>query len=144
MPNSITQKCNVCQGVKPLAGFVKRKTEKNGYRKVCKTCHSIKQEEYKRKDPDRIRDQKLRYTLGISLAQKRIIMKKQSNCCDICKVDLDTVKFTPVDHDHKTGKIRGVLCGSCNVGLGHFRDSLLNLFFAAWYLIKHRFYHGKE
>ena len=41
--------------------------------------------------------------------------------CDICKIDLEGKKKC-IDHNHETGKVRGVLCHSCNVALGHFRD----------------------
>ena len=39
-----------------------------------------------------------------------------------------------IDHDHKTEKVRGMLCNHCNRGLGHFRDDPLLLEFAAQYL----------
>ena len=42
-----------------------------------------------------------------------------------------------VDHDHKTGKVRGVLCAHCNPGLGHFRDSIKSLRLAIRYLEMH-------
>lgn len=50
--------------------------------------------------------------------------------CVICGSDEPLV----VDHDHKTGKIRGMLCNHCNRGLGHFRDDPELLQFAAIYL----------
>ena len=51
--------------------------------------------------------------------------------CVICG---DSKTILVVDHDHKTGNIRGMLCNHCNRGIGHFRDDPLILKFAATYL----------
>jgi hypothetical protein len=59
--------------------------------------------------------------------------KQQRNNCAICGIQL---KRACLDHDHKSGKIRGVLCFKCNSGLGHFEDSSTILLKALQYLNK--------
>lgn len=138
MSNTIV--CSLCKKTKPASSFVKCNKNKTGYRKYCKSCHNIKAKEYREKNPDKVKDQKLRQTLGVTLSQKRMLVAKQKNKCPICKINLDKAKYAPVDHCHTTGKIRAVLCHNCNIGIGHLKDSLVNLFMAAVYLIKHRLF----
>lgn len=57
-------------------------------------------------------------------------LKQEVTQCVICSAGTKLV----VDHDHKTGAIRGLLCSPCNTGLGHFRDDPMLLEFAAQYL----------
>ena len=52
--------------------------------------------------------------------------------CVICGRDIRN-RFH-IDHDHQTGRFRGLLCFNCNIGLGNFRDSITNLIRAAEYL----------
>lgn len=49
---------------------------------------------------------------------------KQKNVCCICKQKCNTRKTLSVDHDHKTGKIRGLLCVKCNTALGMLNDNI--------------------
>jgi hypothetical protein len=55
----------------------------------------------------------------------------QSGRCAICN---DPMTLPHVDHCHATGKVRGLLCPSCNKGLGHMRDDIENILRAAAYL----------
>lgn len=49
------------------------------------------------------------------------VCKASDDRCAICGVE-ETKRYHALDHDHKTGRLRGILCHSCNVGLGHFKD----------------------
>jgi len=51
-------------------------------------------------------------------------MERQRGRCAICRNTLDRPH---VDHDHETGKVRGILCPNCNVGLGHFASDPVRL-----------------
>lgn len=61
---------------------------------------------------------------GITKDQYTQLLITQQYKCQICKKHQDTLnKSLSVDHDHKTGKVRGLLCGSCNLFLGLARDN---------------------
>jgi hypothetical protein len=53
-----------------------------------------------------------------------VLLKKQKDKCKICK---QIMQSPCVDHNHKTGKVRGLLCIKCNAALGHFGDTLEKL-----------------
>jgi hypothetical protein len=60
----------------------------------------------------------------ISVSQYLELFRKQSGCCAICGVShLELTRGLFVDHDHQTKKVRGLLCGNCNLALGAFKDS---------------------
>lgn len=77
---------------------------------------------------------------GITAEEYDTLFKKQDGCCAICLQQFDEDgkkdKVPHIDHDHTTGRIRGMLCGNCNRGLGSFKDSLKNLADAMAYLLK--------
>lgn len=62
------------------------------------------------------------------------LFKKQGGVCAICKLPPDKNRRLAVDHDHKTGRIRGLLHTGCNIGLGCFKDSTKLLRAAILYL----------
>lgn len=73
----------------------------------------------------------LKRAYGLSREAYEAMVESQGGRCAICEI---TPEKLAVDHDHKTGRIRGLLCRSCNLSIGHFRDSPKALMAAAIYL----------
>lgn len=74
---------------------------------------------------------------GITEAQFNAMLKSQNGCCAICgsqSTNHKRHKNFSIDHDHKTGTVRGLLCHKCNQLLGHARDSISILSSAIVYL----------
>lgn len=74
------------------------------------------------------------YLYGITTDQYDALLAAQDNRCAICRVDTPGGKGWHVDHDHTTGAVRGLLCGHCNLGLGHFDDDAERLRAAIAYI----------
>lgn len=87
--------------------------------------------EYKERQRVYFRAWKLATKYGLTVAQYQALLSSQDGKCAICAVSL--VKPC-VDHNHKTGAVRGILCDGCNVGLGRFADNPQTLRRAADYL----------
>lgn len=88
-----------------------------------------------REKPDQLRNSNLKYNFGITLKDFRELEAAQRGRCAVCKEPSDATLC--VDHDHKTGKIRGLLCRKCNAGIGQLNESSARLLKAAEYLKKH-------
>ena|ERR1700752_597537 len=89
------------------------------------------------------RDYHLRMSFGLSLQEYITLAVKQGGCCAICRRQETKIcrngKLQPlsVDHDHATGKIRGLICDSCNVAIGRMDDDPRILRAAARYIEEH-------
>lgn len=82
----------------------------------------------------------LRKAYGISLDTYNSLLEAQNGVCAICNCPETSIRkgkvcALAVDHDHKMGKVRGLLCSKCNVGLGYFDDNPDRLRAAALYLV---------
>lgn len=71
---------------------------------------------------------------GLTPFQYRKLLRNQNGVCAICKEINDDGRSLAVDHDHYTGKVRGLLCTRCNLGLGFFKDEIRLLAEAIVYL----------
>jgi hypothetical protein len=68
--------------------------------------------------------ERLKRDYGITQKQWLTLKAKQNHKCAICKINLSQIKIITLDHDHKTGIIRGLLCNECNRSLGGFKDNI--------------------
>lgn len=85
---------------------------------------------YRAKNPERYKANQRKFRYNLSAEQYKDLLEKQNNKCAICP---ETGKLE-IDHDHITGKVRGLLCGRCNRAIGLFRDNPDNTASATIYL----------
>jgi hypothetical protein len=142
------KKCVGCGGRFPIEAFRWEHKAKGIRKSRCGDCtnarqrhdritHGEKRRALDRKlyaqNADKVYRQNLRRRYG--LTEKQIDFICTSGQCDICG-EIAIKRKLVVDHDHKTGANRGVLCGNCNAGLGQFQDRPETLRHAADYLEK--------
>lgn len=96
--------------------------------------------EYCRKNRVKInqaqKEQRIKRLYGISLQEFELILEAQGGGCAICGKKSKKYRLS-IDHDHYTGKIRGILCSPCNRAIGILGDSLEGLLKAVNYLRNH-------
>lgn len=90
--------------------------------------------EYYHNNKDSVKNTYLQTNYKITLEDYNLLLEKQNEKCKICNQDCSTGKSLAVDHNHETGKVRGLLCKNCNIGLGMFFDNLDFLESAVTYL----------
>lgn len=89
-----------------------------------------------RANPDAVWARNIKSKFGITPAQYEALLAAQGGRCAVCGASVGAAhqKRLHVDHDHRTGVIRGLLCGQCNNGIGRFGDNPELLRAAAAYL----------
>lgn len=122
----------------------------NANRAYCPECYSAwAKDRYargiKRQPPEQKRGNHYQRTYGITLEEYDHMFQEQGKVCAICKqpekkIDgrSHQVQRLHVDHDHKTGKVRGLLCNTCNVILGLVDDDPDYFKLLVTYLEKHQ------
>lgn len=138
--------CSKCDIEKPLEQFYNHTIGKDGKHSECIDCMKIYRKKYylqtfddfsKRqkinriKNPNIFKNTQLKTRYGITLDQYNEMLKNQNGFCAICnkketKIDIRTNKIRAlcVDHEHISGKIRGLLCQDCNFAIGKLKDNI--------------------
>ncbi|MGW4320046.1 endonuclease VII domain-containing protein [Streptomyces sp. NPDC004684] len=99
--------CRTCGEIKPHSEWHRNATASDGLSTRCKACRAL-----------RGRQDHLRRKYGLTEAERDELIVSQGGVCCICLSALPE----HVDHCHETGRVRGVLCFSCNAALGQFKD----------------------
>ena len=123
--------CNKCKENKELSAYNKRTESPDGHQNHCRACGKITDHEACVR------------AYGITSETYRIMLENQEYKCAICKIHADdyyliSKRRLAVDHCHKTGKVRAILCSSCNNGLGRFKDNPILLLEAHAYIRSHQ------
>jgi len=90
------------------------------------------QRRYRQDNPDSCRLSTRAWKYGLTREQLDALIAGANGVCDLC--GQPSKWQLHIDHDHSTGRVRGVLCRDCNIGLGNFRDSIDTLELAIVYL----------
>jgi Recombination endonuclease VII len=131
--------CPKCKTEKLESEFYKASSRKDGLEGICKICHNTyarkgkKQTDYMRNyfrnNPEKRHTLKrkaaLKSNYDLTLEGYQLLLESQNYMCAIClshETKSKRTKHFCVDHDHKTGKIRGLLCSSCNRAIGLLND----------------------
>ncbi|MFD8536640.1 endonuclease VII domain-containing protein [Streptomyces rubrogriseus] len=99
--------CRTCGAVKPHSEWHRNATASDGLATCCKACRAIQG-----------REGHLKRHYGLTEAERDQLIADQGGVCCICLA----APAAHVDHCHETGRVRGVLCFSCNAALGQFKD----------------------
>ena len=127
------KRCNLCGLEKDLESFPIHSKSKRHPR--CKECRSAEQrqryEETKESQLSRRKAETTKQIYNMTLEDFEALLVAQRGLCAICR---DKLIKPCIDHCHITSRVRGILCGRCNTGLGMFRDNPDALRAAAMYV----------
>ncbi len=119
LPETETKRCGRCGEGKLLQAFSKNRAHDGGISNHCKEC----KREYYLTNQHQIRSAQYRRLYGIDLEEYGDLLEHQGGSCAVCGAEPLPHRKLDIDHDHRTGAVRGLLCLHCNLALGHLRES---------------------
>jgi len=137
------KRCNGCNSVKLISEFWKSQS-------LCIECSKERQKNrWGSRTPKKRLEQHLKYKYDLTVKELNDALEAQNGNCAICEEVLpDLLVYNnrrrgyAIDHNHETGKFRGILCLKCNSMLGMARDSQILLEKASAYLKEKGSYHN--
>lgn len=129
------RKCNRCDLEKPTSELVASKRYVGGFMPLCKPCRNAYWKNLRETNPDHrqrnidtvLRSKMLR-SYGMVAADYNRMVEEQGDRCKLCGTDehgrIARFRYWNIDHDHKTGRVRGLLCHACNITLGKIEKLL--------------------
>lgn len=131
-----SKQCGSCEKIKDLSRFAAQRGRWDGLDSTCKDCRSAASKIARAEDPEKFRERRsksyrkeygFKWRLkqyGITMDQYSQLLVVQKGKCAICGSYNPKGKHKTwhIDHDHRTGEVRGLLCFSCNAMLGHSGD----------------------
>ena len=144
-------KCLDCNDVKGASEYYVSKSKlykKTGLPIRFSYCKDCQNERSKKRHSLNLKESQNRHRLaryGISSDDFDRMYEKQKKVCRICNQRRmyqrknGTLLSLHIDHNHSTGRVRGLLCHNCNLGLGYFNESILDMLRAIYYLLRDRF-----
>lgn len=139
-PRALSKVCPKCKEEKARDKFGPCKSRGDGLHSWCKRCMVLSSERYRKENPEWFEKNKKATYLrryGLTPDDFDSMLAAQGGRCAICQSSPSKTRRLAVDHDHKTGKIRQLLCDNCNRGIGHLKDSVLILRSAIEYIERH-------
>lgn len=151
------KKCTKCERVLPICHYRIRTRKNPRPRSTCRHCEALAQKEYQKRthkastrkweknNPEKHKEATWRRRvrkLGLDSMMDDILSKLRTiKSCQICSTSLQVAGYNHkhtlcIDHCHKTGLFRGILCSRCNQGIGIFLDNPITLKAAADYLTR--------
>jgi Recombination endonuclease VII len=142
------KRCSTCKIGPPQAHFARNRQTADGLQNECDPCRQRRQRNWwhkkKAEDPDFLKKSAayLRSTVLIRDLKRYGLTRDEYDSlvakgCAICGGPPNGKGRYALDHDHKTNKFRGLLCSSCNVAIGLFKESQDVLTRAKQYLLEH-------
>lgn len=146
------KQCGKCKKWLAVDEFYKLTRAASGLASACKACTLLVHQSaryhirYRERDPEGVAAEKRRLHIktmyGVTPEWYDAMLESQGGVCAICEqpetvMRFGKLKLLSVDHDHVTGKPRGLLCQGCNQGIGHLAEDIGRMEAAAQYLEAH-------